>query len=380
MKIVPLKQLAFNTTNIPDDTTPQWNQEVGYSKDTIRQLNNKLYKNYATINPLCDYIHDDSDILRPNYVTTVDGVAVADNTAVECVLDETVVYNKDNNTYYLFDNHSGCTLVSGDTYLVNFTTQDHASPVNFTTIDNYRHDIYNPETTPLIWEDLGYTNKYKMLDQSLGSQTVFDGDMEMSFLTTKVDSIYLINVLAEKVDIIVTELSGNTEVYNETITLVDKNSLSTWYGYFFNEFTFKTKINEDLPIGYEIRIDIKIYGIGGVSKCGLVGVGRGQYIGGTLYGANIGIIDYSTKETNSAGEDYFQFGNYKSTNNITIDVPSGSTDSVCRLLNDYRATPVIFEGSDIYQQTIIFGIYNKYDMLISTPSISKLSLDLQSLI
>jgi len=371
MTLVPLKQLEFLSTNIPDDTTPQWDIEAGYATDTTRQLNNKLYQALGTIYPLCEYIYDNTDPLRPHYtVTAIDGMQVVDATAVPCVQYETIVYVVDNDTYYQYDKADAT---------VDFTVEDLAAPANFTIITGYRHDIYHPETTPLKWKDLGYVNKYKILDSSLSSQTEVSGDMTMSFLASKVDQVYFFNVYANSITVIVTELANNTEIFNETKQLYFKNG-GTWFSYFFNDFIVKTKEYFSGFISFDVRIDITIEAINGTSKCGLVGIGRSEWIGGTLYGARIGMQDFSKKETNGSGETYIEKGNYKATNSLTIDVPIGLTDQVTNRLTELRATPIIFSGTDDFDSTKIFGIYNDFEAVISTPTITKLSLELESLI
>jgi len=374
MKITPLKELEYDSTNIPDDTTPQWVATADYSESTIRQLNNKLYSPYNYMPPLCEYIYDNTDILNQHFtITAIDRVEVADNTAVPCVKDVTVIYVIDNDTYYIYNS---------DTADVDLTAEDIDNPANFTELDPavnpYRDLVYKPDETPLKWEDLGYINKYKLLDDSLSSITEFSGDMEMSFLVGKVDKIYMFNLYASEVTVTVTDVDTDTLVSTETVSTYSKDG-GSWFNYFFNDFVYTTKGSGDIPIGYNTRVDILIKGIGGVSKLGLVAIGKSELIGGTLYGAGVGIIDFSEKQVNSEGETYLKQGNFKETNNLTVDVLAGSTDRVINLLTRYRSTPVIFEGTDEYKSTIMFGIYNKFSTLLSTPTYSKLSIDVESL-
>jgi len=374
MKMTPLKSLTYNSTNLADDTTPQWNNTADYSATTIRQLDDKLYSPYNNLPPLCEYIYDNTDILKPHHtMTAVDGLEVADNTAVYCIQNITVVYVVENNTYYLYNS------ATGD---VDFTIEDISSPSNFTALDAavtpYRYLVYKPDETPLIWEYLGYTNKYKCLDSSLASVTEFNGDMEMSFIVDKVDKIYMFNLYASEVTVTVTDLDTGSIVSSETVSTYSKNG-GSWFNYFFNDFVYVSKGSGDVPIGYNTQIDIIIKGIGGLSKVGLVAIGKTEFFGGTLYGAGVGIIDFSEKKVNSVGETYLKQGNFKETNNLTVDVQSGLTDRAIELLTKYRSIPVVFEGTEEYKSTVVFGIYNKFSTLLSTPSYSKLSIDIESL-
>lgn len=384
MTLTPLKELTFNTTNLIDDTTPTWDNIAGYSIDTIRQLNNKLYKALDLIDPLCEYIHDNSDPLNPHYTyQAVDDVEVT-NTAVRCELNVTVVYNKDTNKYYLFDNSTGTTPDTGNFYFVDFTTQDPSTPVNFTEVFDYRYLKYNPSDTPLKWEDLGYTNKYKCLDNSLSSQTVGDatidgGNITMSFIVSSINEIHLLNVYGSEVTIVInTTDTIPTEIYNETIELLTTSG-ADFYEWYFGEYVFTDKFSDDIPVAFEVQVDITITAISGDSRIGLIGLGKSVDLGATLYGASVGILDFSKKIVNTNGETFLEKGNFKATNKLTLDIYDNRTDEVADILTEYRATPVIFRTKG-YKSLIVFGTYNKFNILITLPTVSKMNIDLESLI
>ena len=374
MRVIPTKDLQFNTTNIPYSTVPLWDAEAGYALGTIRRLDNKLYEAIGNIDILATYYYDNTDPLNEHSTyRIVDNVAMTP-TSVPCIQNETVIYvkgtanNEITNTYYVYNS------VDAN---VDFTSVDISNPSNFTVVTGYRNTIDMPEVGSIVWKDLGYTNKYKLLDDSLTSQTVVDGNMEMSFITTKIDSIYLFRLIGTSVNVTVTQIDTDTEICNQTTSLISKNSGGTFRGYFFNDFTFVTKFFSEVPINFNVRIDITIFGT--TTKCGLVGIGRSDDFGATLYGAKVGMLDFSKKETNTNGESYFVEGNYKPTNSLTIDLPSNRTDYIVEQLQGLRAKPVIWKGSD-YTSTIIFGIFNDWTVVFSTPTITRININLESLI
>ena len=372
MIITELKDLTFNTTNVPDDTTAQWDAEVNYAIDTIRQLNNKLYKALDKIDLLCKYVYDDTDILNPNRVyKALDDVEVL-NTAVPCILNETVVYEKETALYYLFDN-------AGGGLNVDFTTIVLATSPYFTALIGYRYEVYNPETTPLKWEDLGYTNKYRMLDASLSTQTSYEGDMEMSFILTKADSVYLFNVLAISATISIYNNTSNTLIKSETIALIGKSKGSI-FGFFFYDYNYKNRLYLRFNASLDVRVEITLNKFGDFSKCGLIGIGLSETWGGTKWGATGGITDFSKKEVNANGETYLEVGSFKAYNNVTIELKSGLSDDFVRRLTELRAKPVVYQGSEIYDTTLLYGIYNKWEILLSLPTLSIISMDLESLL
>ncbi len=167
-------------------------------------------------------------------------------------------------------------------------------------------------------------------------------------------------------------------LYDETIDLIYKDG-GTFYNYFFNDFAYKTKATFAVPIALFVKVDITIFASAGSAKVGLVGMGQSYYIGATNYGAGIGMIDFSKKSVDSNGETYLVQSNYKATNDLAVDIPTGLTDYVYDLLILYRSTPVIFRN-DQYDSLIVFGIYSKFNILINTPTVSKMSISLESLI
>lgn len=371
MTIIPLIDLEFNTTNIPADTTPLWDIDAGYLANTTRRVDNKLYTNYQQIFPLCEYVYNNTDPLNPHYTTVANTeLPVVDNTAVACTQNTTIVYLVEEDIYRQY------TAVSTN---VDFTTVNIATDGNFTTVTDYRHDIFNPVTDSAKWFDEGFTNKYKLLDTSLSSQTSITGDMEMSFIVNKIDSVYLFRLYGTSVTITVTQIDTATVLFDETITLTDKNSGGTHWGYYFNDFTFSGKTFAEVPLNFNMLVEITIANRDGESKCGMVGIGKSESLGATLYGSGAGIIDFSKKETNDFGETFLTQRDFKATNNLTVDVLAGRTDPVIERLTELRAIPIIYKGSDIYTSSIIFGIYNSWDVIFSNQSRTRLNINLESL-
>jgi hypothetical protein len=370
MDIIKLMDLEYLDTNLEDDTTPLWLNTAGYNIDTIRRIDKKLYKALDLIEPLATYTYDNTDLLNPDTVIDILTDNKLDNTSVSCVENITVVYIKDTNSFVLF---------VGNTGDIDFTSTDFNDSNTWTAIDNYRYEIYDPTKTPTKWEDLGFTNKYKCLDGSLSSQTQSDTDITMSFIVNKFDNIHLFNMFAENITVSIYNLADNSLLFNETIIMSSKNG-GTFFNYFFNDFTYVNKAYFNIPFIWSARVEITIKAFGDTAKVGLIGIGRTYNIGATLYGASLGLIDYSKKVDNSIGETYLEVGNYKSKNDLTIDVNTARIDEVYDLLADLRATPIIFKGSENYKSLHLFGIYKDYSILLNTPIMSRINIQIESLI
>lgn len=370
MDIIQLKELEYFETNLEEDTTPLWLNTAGYALDTIRRIDKKLYQSLDKIDPLATYAHDNTDLLSPNKVLKLDDETTVVNTSVPCVQNETVVYNKDNNVYYLYKD------ITTD---LDFTTTNFADTNIWIVVTDYRNSIFDPITSPTKWEDLGYTNKYKCLDASLSSRTISNQDITMSFNINKIDSLFFFNLLAESITIRLVNIADNSLINEETLSLSSKNG-GTWYNYFFNDTTHITTANFNIPLSYNTRIEITIKALGNTCEVGLVGLGRVYNIGSTLYGASLGMVDYSKKETNSEGETYLKEGNFKIKNTVVVDTDTARASEINDFLISIRATPVIFNGATNTKALKLFGTFKDYSILINGPVISKLNLQLESLV
>jgi len=50
------------------------------------------------------------------------------------------------------------------------------------------------------------------------------------------------------------------------------------------------------------------------------------------------------------------------------------------LLDGYRATPIVYLGSEQFGSTIVYGFYNDYAAVIAYPTHSLLNIQLESLV
>ncbi|MEQ1600098.1 MAG: hypothetical protein ABL880_12120, partial [Methylotenera sp.] len=97
------------------------------------------------------------------------------------------------------------------------------------------------------------------------------------------------------------------------------------------------------------------------------------------YGLKLGIQDHSIKQQDT-------FGNYtileRAFNNYAqaqVLVESAGVDQVQTILASYRATPIVYVGTDEYQSSIIYGFFKEFYTLVSYPSHSILTIELAGL-
>ena len=172
-------------------------------------------------------------------------------------------------------------------------------------------------------------------------------------------------------------------VYGKTINLVDLSPVYDWWTYFFEEITIrKFLLLTDLPTYRVSQVSVTITGDPAQT------VSVGSFVAGKLlsfsnsvnYGASVGIQDYSVK-----GRD--EFGNTKIVERAfakkarwNFDVPNNRITLLQRELSDLRAKPAVYIGYEALEPMVVYGFYKDFDIVISRPTMSECSLDIEGLV
>jgi hypothetical protein len=229
------------------------------------------------------------------------------------------------------------------------------------------------------WVKVGTTNRFRMFDDSITSQTsgVNVIDFTLGNLT-RTSAVWLGNIDATTVQVIITSPT-NVTMYDQTFTTVKPSGVVGWHTYFFGE---KSRIRDlyipDLPYqsGETIRIILTKVG---TPKCGACVVGQARYIGETRNSLKMGIDDYSVKEIDEFGNTYIKQRDYRKFNDVEIDVPNTSIDEVSEILSDLRASFVVFIGSRKYALSQVYGFYQNFEIVIPYKTHSVLSISIKGI-
>lgn len=238
---------------------------------------------------------------------------------------------------------------------------------------------YPPEK-PDMWEDLGATNRWKMFDEIVGTQTVNSDSIDVTITSSKITHVALFETEATSVLI---------EVYDDTDTLLAQytptlrlDSSLSWSDYFFGDVFFRTAFVRQIPYllgGAKIRVLLE----GSTVKCGMLLVGYGYYIGETKWSPHLGINDYSRKEIDDWGRAFLKQGYYAKTAEIDVEIRSASVDKVQRLLASVRATPCIWQMNNdttAYDALVVYGFYKDFAVILENVVLSSCSLTIEGLI
>lgn len=239
-------------------------------------------------------------------------------------------------------------------------------------------NLNNPLTDDTKWEDIGATNAYKMFDPVVQDQTTLvDGfEVTVSSPSVFVTGIGFLNVNAATIEIQI--LSGVDVVFSATYDMNEPPSQSGFWWWLFEPIQRKTSLYVDnLPSILNSDITVAFTGSGNVS-CGIMSIGESLSIGQTVYGVNYSIISYSTTIEDASGRITISKGSYRDVADVPVVVLNPSFGAVRNLLNSNRDTPNVWSVGDGYP--ILYGFYDRYDLMLSNAAFSELTIRIEGLI
>lgn len=280
--------------------------------------------------------------------------------------------NVSENDYAEWNNSTA--YVVGDKRIVIATHKIYEALTNNT--NKYPPD-YLSGTTP-DWLEIGSTNAWKMFDQSYQSQTTNTGSITVVLEPGRINSLGLMNCDAANINIKLTV--DAVDVYDNDLNVTIGN-VNNWFEYFFNPIERKTDfVVTDIPVYGEGVLTVTLSsGVTDTVKCGLCIPGFFVNIGESLWGASIGILDYSKKEADIYGNYSVIERNYSSTLSDSILVENGRVGYIKKLLADYRTTPALWVASEEYEGLFTYGFYRDFSIVFESPAGSQCSIEIEGL-
>lgn len=234
---------------------------------------------------------------------------------------------------------------------------------------------------PPTWIDLGATNRWRMFDDKVGTQTTNPDSVSVTIAPNAVvNSLALFELAGDSVTVVMTDPTEGV-VYDRTVSLVDNSSVVDWYSYFFNPVERRSDmVLFDLPAYATATLTITVSQPNGTAAVGMLSIGYQLDIGRSLYGASFGIIDYSRKEIDEFGNATILRRAFRKRASVQVSVETNRFDYIHRELSDLRATPVVWAAADNFQSSILFGFFRDFDMILAGPNVSDCLLDIEGLI
>jgi hypothetical protein len=276
---------------------------------------------------------------------------------------------------------SGTTYQAGDLVMVT-TTANGAATATHKIYSSVQSQTGNDPTVDdgTNWTEVSSTNRWKMFDAVVQDQTVNATSINTVLQSpTVVNSLALLNVNGTTVVITVTDAVEGV-VYNETFNLTSYSGIQDWYAYFFEPIVRKNQLAlTDLPPYSNTSISVTINS-GADAKVGALVIGQFADLGLSQHGASISIIDYSTKTTDAQGRVTITDGPYADKMDVDVVLDTSQIGQANTTLSSLRTTPAVWIAEDNNDDLVIYGYYREFDIILSNPTISRLSLEIEGLV
>ena len=230
------------------------------------------------------------------------------------------------------------------------------------------------------WTLVSSTNRWKMFNAIVQEQTVQATQIDTTLQSPAVvNAIALLNVEATTIKIIVTD-SVEGVVYDETFNMTSYSGIQDWYAYFFEPIIRENQLAvTDLPPYANADINI-IINANADAKCGAVVIGQFADLGLSQHGASVSIVDYSVKSTDDQGRVTITEGAYADKMEVDVVLDTSQMGQVKKTLTSLRTTPSVWIAEDGNSDLVIYGYYREFDIILSNPTTSRCSLEIEGLV
>ena len=276
---------------------------------------------------------------------------------------------------------SGTTYHVGDLVMVT-TTANGAATATHKIYSSVHSNAGNDPTVDdgTNWTEASSTNRWKMFNAVVQEQTVNATSINTVLQSpTVVNSMAFLNVDASTIEITITDAVEGV-VYDETFTMTSYSGIQDWYSYFFEPIIRKDQLAlTDLPPYANASIEVTINSSAD-AKIGALVMGQFADLGLSQHGATLSIIDYSTKTTDAQGRVTITDGPYADKMEVDVVLDTSQIGQANATLSSLRTTPAVWIAEDNNDDLVIYGYYREFDIILSNPTISRISLEIEGLV
>jgi hypothetical protein len=230
------------------------------------------------------------------------------------------------------------------------------------------------------WLEVSSTNRWKMFDSIVQDQTVQATQIVTTLQSpTVVNSMAFLNVEATTIEVTMTDAVEGV-VYDETFNMTSYSGIQDWYAYFFEPIIRKDQLAiTNLPPYANASIEVTI-NANADAKIGALVMGQFADLGLSQHGASLSIIDYSTKTTDAQGRVTITDGPYADKMEVDVILDTSKIGQANATLSSLRTTPAVWIAEDNNDDLVIYGYYREFDIILSNPTISRISLEIEGLV
>lgn len=266
------------------------------------------------------------------------------------------------------------TTYAKDAY-VDYGTHIYQSLVNSNTGNT-------PSTSPTFWVLVGPDNTHAMFDDQISTATTSTSPLTVVLDTGLANSLALFGLVGSQVTVNVTDGAAGPNVYSRTVSL-DGTFIFDWYMYFFEPYVqVEELVLTDLPPYATARLTVSLTGPSTV-QIGQLVFGTQYELGDAEYGATVGIIDYSRKDTDEFGTTTFVERAFSKRMTARLMLDTVQISRVQQVLARVRAKPSVWvgvPGDSTFNPLTVYGYYRDFSVDVAYPTKSYCSLEIEGLV
>jgi len=272
--------------------------------------------------------------------------------------------------------YSAGTYNTGDRVIVLSTHKIYESLTDSNVLD----PVTGSETTVPVWLVIGYTNPYRMFDNSVGTVTAHTSDLTFTITSGLMNTISLLNLIGKSVTITMVDPTEGT-VYTKSVPLVDYSNITSWWAWYFGELPNKTSLTfASLPTYPNAVTTVTIEAVNGVASCGSCVYGTQLIMGKILGGARTDLVDYSVKSTDQFGNTVITERAFSKTATVAMRIPSAQIDKLFDDLTAIRAIPSVYTLEKTYSTLTIYGYHRNVSIVFNNRQSTIVDLTIEGLI
>jgi hypothetical protein len=238
-----------------------------------------------------------------------------------------------------------------------------------------------PLSSNTHWLKVSSTNRWRMLDSSISSRTSNLDTVDVVLnIFGRINAVAMLNLRAASVRVIMTNGTEGV-VYDRSENLSSTVGINNWYSWYFSPIVRQRGILfSDLPTYQDTELNVIITDIDNMAEIGALVVGNSTLFGVTQYGMNVGIIDFSIKQRDTFGNISVIERGFSRRTSLTVWAENSLVDEIVNVLSDIRAKPAVYEGSEQFGSSLVYGFYRDFDVAVEMPTASLLDITIEGLI
>jgi len=232
----------------------------------------------------------------------------------------------------------------------------------------------DPELDSNSWVVVSATNKYAMYDTSISTSSIDASPIEQIITSpTAITGVAGFGIDGATGVNVTIDAGVFGEVYNKDIAMNDESNVIDAWTYYFSPIIKRDRfVVLDIPPFSNVTATITFTGPSDISIGALI-VGPQIELGVANYNTAIELLDFSTQKRNIFGD--FEIDKRGTADIVEFDVTiqKNNVSYVRSQLKDLAQVPAVWVGDvdNTDDATLVFGYYEKFRNVISSPTITK---------